>query len=236
MKTMSRWSGLALALAFLAPSWAASLHVAPVSVLFSPGQQAATVTLRNDGDQTLRAQVRVFAWSQGDNQDKLDPSDALLASPPQVEIAPKATQTVRLVRGSKGTPAGEESFRLLVDEIVDPATAPATGVSVQLRYSVPVFVAPAAMKPPKMTVTTNVEGSNLVVKAQNSGGQHANISAVMVQGESGNAIVLEPGLLGYVLVGRTMEWKLPIPQGDSAKGPFTTMRCRFNGEDFSSKL
>jgi fimbrial chaperone protein len=236
MKTTSRWGGLALALGFLAPCWAASLHVAPVSVQFSPGQQAATVSLRNDGDQTLRAQVRVFAWSQAGNEDKLDASQALVASPPQVEIAPKATQTVRLVRGAKGTPAGEESFRLLIDEIVDQSTAPPTGVSVQLRYSVPVFIAPAGMKPPKMTVTTNVDGANLVVKAQNSGGQHANISAVMLQGATGDAVVLEPGLLGYVLVGKTMEWKLPIPQGDSAKGPFTTMRCRFNGEDFSSKL
>ncbi len=236
MKAKSGWASLALALGLAGPAGAASLHVAPVSVQFTPGQAAATVSLRNDGDQTLRAQVRVFAWSQTGNQDQLDASQALVASPPQVEIAPKATQTVRLVRAAKTTPGQEESFRLFIDEIVDPATAPPTGLSVQLRYSVPVFVSPAGMKAPKMTVTTSVEGQNVVLKAQNTGGQHASISAVMVQGDSGDAIMLEPGLLGYVLQGKTMEWKLPIPQRDSAKGPFTTLRCRFNGEDFSSKL
>jgi fimbrial chaperone protein len=236
MNAKSRWAALALALGVLVPVRSASLHVVPVSVQFAAGQGATTVSLRNDGDQTLRAQVRVFSWSQTGNKDQLDASQALVASPPQVEIAPKATQTIRLVRSAKTTPTQEETFRLLIDEIVDPAAAPPTGVSVQLRYSVPVFVVPSGMKPPKVTVTTSVDGDSLVFKAQNAGGQHAAISGVMLQGEGGTALMLEPGLLGYVLVGQTMEWKVPIPPGGSAKGPFTTMRCRFNGEEFSSKL
>jgi fimbrial chaperone protein len=192
------------------------------------------LTLRNDGDKPLRAQVRVFSWAQA-GQDKLEPTQAIVASPPMIEIAPNGTQTIRLVRGSKAAATHEESFRVLVDEIVDPAAAPENGVNVQLRYSVPVFVSPAGMRPPKMTVTASLDGQNFLLKARNEGGQHANISAVQLQTEGGDTVMLEPGLLGYVLVGKSMEWKLALP-ANAPKGPFVSMRCRFNGEDFSTKL
>jgi len=224
-----------VAIACLGAAQAASLHVSPVTVQMNPGQ-ASQLTLRNEGDKPLRAQVRVFAWSQDQAEDKLGPTQAIVASPPQVEIAPQATQTVRLVRSSKSAPANEESYRLLIDEIVDPATAPENGVSVQLRYSVPVFVSPPGMKPPKVAVTASVDGQALLFKAQNTGGEHANISAVTLQNAAGDSVVVEAGLLGYALVGRSMEWRLPLPAQSAAKGPFVSLRCRFNGEDFSTKL
>ena len=165
-------------------------------------------------------------------------TQALIASPPQIEVAPKSTQTVRLVRTAKSAVSREESYRLLIDEIVDTSAAlPASGVNVQPpRYSVPVFVSPAAMKPPRLTVTANVEGAVLHLNAQNSGGEHANISAMTLQNAGGDTVAVEPGLVGYVLVGQARDWKLPLPPEAAAKGPFVLLRCRVNGEDFSSKL
>jgi fimbrial chaperone protein len=236
MNAKSRLAGLALALGALAPGWAASLHVVPVSVQLAPGQAAATVSLRNDGDQTLRAQVRVFSWSQAGNQDHLDASQALIASPPQVEIAPKATQTVRLVRAAKTAPTGEESFRLLIDEIVDTRGRPADRrkrAAALLRARVRLAGRHEAAQGDGHHERRGPEPRAEGAERRRPARCHLR---VMLQGDSGDAIVLEPGLLGYVLVGKTMEWKLPIPPRDSAKAPFTTMRCRFNGEDFSSKL
>jgi len=132
--------------------------------------------------------------------------------------------------------AKEESYRVLIDEIIDPATATATGVNLQLRYSVPVFASPAGMRPPRTTVTANVSGQTVSLKVQNRGGQHANVSAVTLENTRGESVTVEPGLVGYALVGRTMQWKLQLPPDGAAKAPFVRLRCRFNGEDFSTKL
>ena len=229
-------AGLVLALGYWIATSAASLHVAPVSVQMAPGQSAATMTLRNDGDKPMRAQVRVFAWSQANGEDVLGATPALIASPPMIDVAPQATQTIRFVRASKSPAVQEESFRVLIDEIVEPSTTPGAAVNVQLRYSVPVFVSAAGMKPPRLTLTANVVGQSLQMKVQNSGGHHAKLSGVTLLNAAGDAVTLEPGLLGYVLVGRHMEWKLALPPEDAAKGPFVTLHCRVNGEDFSIKL
>jgi fimbrial chaperone protein len=180
--------------------------------------------------------VRVFGWSQEQNKDNLTPTQALSASPPMIEVAPQATQTIRLVRAAGPRSAREESFRVLIDEIVDRTEVSDNGVSVQLRYSVPVFMSTAGMKPPRMTVTPTLKNQTLTFKAQNGGGQHASVSAVTLENASGESVVIEPGLVGYVLVGQIMEWNLLVPATSTVKGPYVTLHCRFNGEAFSTKL
>jgi fimbrial chaperone protein len=236
MSAKAKLAGFALAAAHLSVAFGASLHIAPVSIQMTPGQSAAVVTLRNDGDKPLHAQVRVFGWSQEQNQDHLTATQVLSASPPMIEVAPQASQTIRLVRAAGPRSPHEESFRVLIDEIVDRAAVSDTGVSVQLRYSVPVFLSNAGMKPPRMTVTPTLKNQTLTLRAQNGGGQHASVSAVTLENAAGQSVVVEPGLVGYVLVGQTMEWNMQVPAADSAKGPFVTLRCRFNGEAFSTKL
>lgn len=115
----------------------------------SAQQPAAALTLRNDGTTPLNAQVRVFAWSQTPDEDRLERTDRVVASPPIVQVAPGADQIVRILPPSGAPVDTEETYRLLIDEIPDGTDAQLTGVGVQLRYSVPVFVgAPASAKLP----------------------------------------------------------------------------------------
>jgi|SRR5882672_9518508 len=236
MNGKSWMAGLALAVIGIPMAFAAALHVAPISIQMAPGQSAATLTLKNEGDKPMHAQVRVFDWSQAQGKDNLGDTQTLIASPPAIDVAPQGSQTIRLVRTAKSTVTREESYRVLIDEIIDPATAPLNGVNVQLRYSVPVFMSPDGMKPPRMTVTASIEGQTLTLKAQNNGGQHANVSAVTLENAGGESVTVDAGLLGYVLVGQIMEWKLKLPPEGTAKGQFVTLRCRFNGEEFTTKL
>ena len=106
-------------------------------------------------------------------KDDLQSTRKVVASPPMVTLAPKSSQSIRVVRVSKEPVAGEESYRLLVDEIIDPATAPKIGVAVQMRYSVPVFVESAEGKPASVAVTAEMAGNSLRIKAVNSGGMFA---------------------------------------------------------------
>ena len=233
----SKWKSIGAVLATASSGvLGASLHVAPVSIQMAPGQSAATIDLSNEGDEVMHAQVRVFAWDQNGGKDNLTPTQTMVASPPMIDVAPKGKQTIRLVRMGGAPAAREESYRVLIDEIIDPAAEVVNGVNVQLRYSVPVFTSPAGMQPPRVTVTADVGDETLSLKAENSGGQHANVSAVTLENKGGESVPVEPGLVGYVLVGQSMEWNLRLPADAAAKGPFTTIRCRFNGEDSAIEL
>ena len=236
MRSKAFWVGLLVAAFIPASAWAASLQVTPVTVLIPPGQSAAVLTLKNQGDKPVQAQVRVFAWSQKDGQDKLDMTQTLVASPPMIEVGPQGTQTIRLVRASKAAVTSEENYRVLIDEVPDPAALGGDGVNLLLRYSIPAFLPPVGVKPARLTATTGVEGTAVTFKAQNVGGQHAQVSAVSLVNAAGDAVVVEAGLVGYVLVGQTMQWRLRIPPDAAARGPFLSLRCRINGEPFSAPL
>src|SRR5688572_1278675 len=56
-----------VALAAVIVSFAAAaglIHVKPTTLVMPPGQSAAVLTVTNNGDTPINAQVRVFAWDQ----------------------------------------------------------------------------------------------------------------------------------------------------------------------------
>jgi fimbrial chaperone protein len=151
-------------------------------------------------------------------KDDLKPTRKVVASPPMATLAPKSSQSIRVVRVSKEPVAGEESYRLLIDEIIDPATAPKVGVAVQMRYSVPVFVESAEGKPASVAVTAEMAGNSLRIKAVNSGGMFAQAADVSLEYAGGISTPVADGLLGYVLPGKTMQWALDVPGNAAASG------------------
>ncbi len=197
------------------PVLAASLQVSPVTLLFEPGQPALGITLRNTGDAPLTGQVRVFAWSQDGKDDKLEPVQTLVASPPMVVIPQQGEQLVRVVRTSRQPADHEITYRLLIDELPPPAEATASagvsgGVNFRLRYSIPVFV-PMAGAPadPKLSWTLKQHDGAWFLGASNQGATHAQLSTVKLEGAGGESFQVSPGLLGYALAGSGREWRLP---------------------------
>jgi fimbrial chaperone protein len=125
------------------PAQAATLQISPVMVDMSADANATGITLKNPGEKPLFGQVRVFRWDQADGEDMLTPTQDLVASPPLIQIAAHADQLVRLVRTTPAPTAAEQGYRVLIDELPEPDAAPTSGVTIRLRYSVPVFVEPA---------------------------------------------------------------------------------------------
>jgi fimbrial chaperone protein len=56
-----------------------------------------------------------------------------------LKVAPGTDYTVRIVRTAKGPVAGEESYRLLIDQLPEPKDRKANQVSLVIRHSIPVF-------------------------------------------------------------------------------------------------
>ena len=193
---------------------AATLQISPVTIEFAPGESATGLTLRNPGDTPLYGQVRVFQWDQANGDDVLTPASGVIASPPLIEVAPHGDQLVRLVRTASAPPAAEETYRLLIDELPPPGAASADGVTIRLRYSVPVFVEPAnAAARPVLAWRLVHAPTGWALRADNAGARRAQIAAVRLVDASGHAYEITKGLLGYALAGKSRQWRIDLPPG-----------------------
>lgn len=187
---------------------AASLQISPVGLSLSAKQQAGAFTLGNVGNAPLTAQVRVFRWRQNEQgEDILKPTNALVISPPMVQIAPKGKQQFRVMR-TQAAGEKEEAYRLIVDELPPPANKPKKGIQLVLRYSVPVFL--NSTENPKATlqwqVISNPKGKGSILKVHNIGAVRAQLGRIWVDlGKEKKAIDISQGLLGYVLPGKTLQ-------------------------------
>jgi fimbrial chaperone protein len=227
--------GLALAclLAAASDASASGLQIAPTSIELAPAGPAQALWLTNTGDRELRAQVRAFHWSQASGHDELESTQALVASPPMLAIAPGGRQLVRVIRtGPPASSTGEQTFRLLIDELPQ-GGATATGVQYVLRYSVPVFVGPAGAKP-SLQWSSTVGHDGITLEIRNTGDAHAQVSALALSPPGGAAVDLVPGLLGYVLPGATMHWTVALPAGASTAN--ARLKALINGEPTDQTL
>jgi fimbrial chaperone protein len=213
---------------------ASGLQVSPIGLRLATSTPAEALWLTNTGTESLHAQVRVFRWTQADSKDVLTPSRDLVVSPPMVTIAPGDRQLVRVIRQVAPAADGRETaYRVIVDELpVDASDKP--GLKFVLRYSVPVFLAPAGDPTMKATLQatweSDTEGPH--VRIRNDGNSHAQVADLAWQGRQGQRIPLLPGLVGYALPGSTMRWKLP-PDARHTDG---LLRARINGEPSESTL
>jgi len=187
---------------------AASLTVSPVSLDVAAPGATATIKLRNEGTAPLNAQIRVFKWIQENGEEKLEPTNEVVASPPLATLTPGTDYTVRVVRTSKE--AAGATYRLLVDELPDPTRAKNGTITMVLRYSIPVFFYPVDVTRPKVTWSFNQRGGRWYVSATNNGGRHVRLSSLKLQGAHG-PISYGDGLVGYVLGNSTKSW--PIANG-----------------------
>jgi fimbrial chaperone protein len=215
---------------------AATLQISPVTVELSARDNASGLSLRNPGDEPLYGQVRVYSWSQIDGEDVLSPTQEIVASPPLIQIAAQAEQLVRLVRPSPGANSAEQSYRLLIDELPEPGGRPADGVTIRLRYSVPVFVEPpGAPGGPqlKWSLLQVADGWDLVV--ENTGTRRAQISAVELVEPAGAVHTLNKGLLGYALAGQTRRWRVPLVLDARSSGAMT-IRAAINATPITASI
>jgi fimbrial chaperone protein len=226
--------GVAAALALACNlAGASGLQVAPIGLEFTPASPAQGLWLTNTGDAPLHAQVRVQHWSQVNGKDELTSTQAMLASPPMLALEPGGRQLVRVIRTGGSTASGsEDAFRVLIDELPQPDRPQASSVEYVLRYSVPVFVAPAAPVDPAgiagtLRATLEHDAQGYALRVRNDGARHAQLSDVGLIGADGAQIVLAPGLLGYVLPGMTMRW--PLSLDEKALGADMQLKARVNG-------
>lgn len=230
--TLRRTFALPAALALAGSlAHASGLQVSPVSLSLQPTQNADGLWLSNSGDALVRAQVRVYRWTQEGGDDRLEPSRGLVISPPMLQLDPEGKQLIRVIRAGAPPPSGasEEAYRIAIDEL--PSQDPGRkGLEFVLHYSVPVFVEPAGAptSAPALHWTLQRDGEHAVLEVANAGGTHAQLSGLAFVDAAGHRTEVAAGLLGYVLPGATMRWMLKPPATTFAAGG--TLEGKVNGD------
>lgn len=216
-QTARLFSGLALGAAALA-AHSAGLQVSPTGLSLPAKQRAGIFTLTNTGSQPLTAQVRVYRWEQdAQGNDVLTPSNAVVASPPMVKLAAGGSQQFRVIRARQAG-AAEEAYRLVVDELPPPQPKPQQGLHFVLRYSVPLFLNQTENPETSLQwrVSAGADGK-AVLSAVNTGAAYAQLSNVEIQnGKTRRSLI--GGLAGYVLPGKTWQYRLDTPAASLKQG------------------
>lgn len=121
---------------------AATIRISPVNVEILSNQNASSISLFNQSNESTDLQIRVFEWKQKDGQDQLIPTDEIAISPPFLKLKPNDSYNLRVVRINPAAITGEKTYRIIIDELPKPADSrkAAQGINVLLRSSLPVFV------------------------------------------------------------------------------------------------
>lgn len=188
---------------------AASISVSPILIDRAASGNTAAVTLQTPGSEPVRIQLRVFRWTQVDGKDQLEPTRDVVASPPMLKIAPGTDYTVRVVRLLKRPAAGEESYRLLIDQLPEPKDRKANQVNLVIRHSIPVFFRLGDERPPAIGWTAVKTKRGLVLTARNDGDRRFKLANLVVKTASGKVLRRINGLAGYVLGHSAMSWTIP---------------------------
>ena len=116
-----RFAAVVLAglLATCGQALATSLQVSPVLIDVPAPGAAATVQIANMSEDAVVAQVRVFKWVQVNGTDKLVETKDVVVNPPIARLQASSKVVLRVVRRAKAAPQGEESYRLVIDQVPD---------------------------------------------------------------------------------------------------------------------
>ena len=212
MQRLYFWLGtagcLCLSLLF-ARALAADLRVNPTTLVMAIDEHDAEISFSNLGDTPLRAQVRLYRWTQQQGQDRLIATQDLAVSPPRLEIPPHTQHTVRLVRLKDVAGPAEISYRIVVSEF--PGEPEDAGGKSLVRYSAPIFLAPAggSVTVHQLTAQVSQLGGRTLLRIDNHGTRHARLADLGFVAADGRHHWVAKNLAGYVLPGQYRHWLLP---------------------------
>jgi len=198
---------------------AASMNVNPVRLTLQKPGQSTELRIRNDGLEPISVEVTSWAWSQSEaGEDRLEPTDQILAVPPIFTLQAGKQQIVRVAFLGNAHSESERTFRLLATELAPPSGPQGSAVSMRVQLSLPIFVtAPGTSpKPEIQLVSTSTTREGTVVTLRNSGNAHVKLRTLEVIGSQGTLPARGDRPVGqarYLLPGTTMEFLIPGDAG-----------------------
>jgi fimbrial chaperone protein len=215
MKSIFTTVGLAaLAGLLAAPCAKAAIVVEPVVLDIDVPAVAGALTLRNNDHADVSVQTRVFLWVQTNGQESLTPATTVAASPPIVTLVPGSNYTIRVVRTAGGPVNGEESYRVVVDELPDLRKGQANTVDILIRQSIPVFFKAPKLTRADVSWSYRIQNNEVEVFATNRGDDRLRVASLRLHDNFGKEISFGDGLVGYVLGRSSMTFSTRLAATD----------------------
>lgn len=218
---------------------AASLRVSPVIIDLVAPSMASSIRVKNDDKQAINVQARIFRWYQKNGADFFESAPSVAVSPPMMALKPGVDNIIRIVRTSKAPVKGEESYRLIVDELPRAGNRSSTAVTLVVRHSIPVFFAAPETRDADPVWSVRHKQGGYEVSVVNKGGTRLRVSNLDLKNAAGVSIARREGLVGYVLGQSSATWLVPAIRGKSGSGTITIVaqsekgpinaRVRING-------
>jgi fimbrial chaperone protein len=193
------------ALAAATPAAASQFTVNPTRVELSGRTSSSVVTVRNDGQQPIRIQVKSHAWTQTlEGAVKLDPTEDVIVFPTLLTLAPGEERRLRVA--VTGAPSDiERTYRIFLEELPPPQSeAGPNGVHVLTRVGIPIFL--AATRPSSQGGVSDVGLAQGVLHFQvdNIGNTHFVPETLRVRGmSSSGATVTDKTSDGWYILGHS---------------------------------
>ncbi|MEW6205614.1 MAG: fimbria/pilus periplasmic chaperone [Pseudomonadota bacterium] len=209
---------------------AGNFTVSSVNISMPSRQPTYALTITNESaDEPLSMQLDTFAWSQKDGQEVYEASKDILISPRVFNIAPAASQIVRIALRNRQDFPVEQTYRLFVKEIPSEKPLEEGGVRVALQMNIPVHIVPVKIekKPLEFKYLKLPDGS-FALSAYNPGNVYVKaVEVKVIDTATGLPLETAPQVI-QVLAGATKIYPLSTASAGTQLGK--TLKIQAIGE------
>jgi fimbrial chaperone protein len=233
MRISAHLAAAAVAILILpAAADAGSLKVYPVRVVMTGLEPVQTMTIQSSGSETIRVQVRVFAWRQEKGEDVYDETRDILVNPPLFEIGAGGQQIARF--GLRVPAAAiEKSYRVFLEEVPGQRPSQPGEVRTLLRIGIPIFVPPTEARGQLAWTIWPTRPNAVTLTIRNQGTVHVQIHRLALA-RAGGASLATQDMSFYLLPGAsrqvTLNVNAPVRAGDALKLSAVTDQADFSAD------
>lgn len=202
-----------------ATATASILSVSPTKLFITPDSGATAFKLTNGGDEKALVEVKIFAWTDSDDGNALEPTEDFLIAPPIFEVSPETTQVLRLVPRIQGELDGERMYRMIITEVPS-EVGPANGVGFAVEMSLPVFMTPEGANADPVWSLRWKDVATPELALANQGEAHVRVRSFKLFSDSDDEPLFASTAAAYVLAGEETSWAIEADLA-GVKGPLT---------------
>lgn len=199
-------------------AWGGPIMLGPLRLDLGPRARVASVTLTNEGSETLNYQAQVETWSQSAGTPNKASTDDIIVSPPISALPPGKAQIFRVGLRHPLPPGPERGYRVVLVDVTPPPP-PGSGppaISFRISQSLPLYVQTISGGRPTLAVDTCnlVEPKLLCVAVRNDGAIHTVVRRITFKSGAWTAAITPNTVL---LAGGGQPFNIVRPAG-LAKG------------------
>ena len=190
------------------------VELRPTTLTINPQEHIAVLSLQNPEAVASVFQVNIYSWHQKGNDQILEPTNDVIASPPIVSLGPRGTQVVRVGLRAPDLPPDEKTYRLVLEEIPTHDQFERPGLNIALRVSLPLFVRPESSIPSaRLQADMRIADGAATVTVHNEGQYTTRLTEAVLHASAlpDNDKGIESKNLTYALPGSWATYRFQLP-------------------------